>query len=403
MKNRRNSVDSPQREGTSLFWSLQIGGWLLFAAAVALGRIGEWSFAFVVAIDWSLAALGFVTTLGLGAVYSRIPAARIPLRRLLGIALLGSYMGSLFWTATYHVYMNRMASTIASALLGEPVQIGSGAPLLDNAVYNTLILLAWSVLYFGIQYYRALQQERERALRAEAEAHQAQLQMLAYQLNPHFLFNALNSLRAMIDEDRNRARRMVTELAGFLRYALLERPLQVARLSEELEAIQGYLQIELIRFEERLEVSMDVESTAKQCCVPAFLLHPLVENALKHGSPPVPGTPLRVRLGASVENDRLRVFVANTGSLASLPKIAIPIPEIGSERLLGGGVGLRNVRARLQHLFPGDHRIDVLEESGWVRVMIDIPVRRSAAEIAAEDSEIDRTDHRSALWESVTL
>jgi two-component system LytT family sensor kinase len=364
----------------SLFWTLQVGGWLAFWVAVALGRIGEFSLPLVVVLDGASAALGWVTTLGLWAAYARVRVPGASPGRIVGVSLAGAYLGSLIWTAVFHTYVDAAAPGLLSAWTGEPARSWRRGPLMDNTVYNAAVLLAWSALYFGIRHYGALQDERERALRAEALAHQARLQMLAYQLNPHFLFNALNSLRALIDEDRDRARQMVTELAGFLRYALLERPLQVARLADELEAVEGYLQIERIRFEDRLDVAVAVEPEAARCVVPAFLLHPLVENALKHGVPAAPGTPLRVRLGASVEEGRLRIVVENTGSLRPREWTGSPLPPDGGAGEASAGVGLRNVGARLRQLFPDRHRVEVAEEDGWVRVRVEIPA------LASEDA-----------------
>jgi LytS/YehU family sensor histidine kinase len=237
------------------------------------------------------------------------------------------------------------------------------APVLDNTVYNTLTLVAWSTLYVGLLYRDMLQAQRDSALRAAAEARDAQLRMLAYQLNPHFLFNTLNSLRAMIDEDRDRARDMVTELARFLRYALVDRPLHLAPLREEVAAVRGYLAIEAIRFEDRLDVRVEVTPAAAECRVPAFLLNPLVENAIKHGRPSHPGAPLRVRLHAGVAAGRLEIVVESSGTLDE---------RAGPERSRGG-IGLRNVRERLEHHYPGSHRFALEGGAALVRVTIDIP------------------------------
>jgi LytS/YehU family sensor histidine kinase len=228
-----------------------------------------------------------------------------------------------------------------------------------------------------MQYNTALLEQREQALRAVAAARDAQLRMLAYQLNPHFLFNTLNSIRALINEDRQRARDMVTALSGYLRYALVERPLHVALLEEEVASVRGYLAIEQVRFEERLVVRMEIEPAALRCEVPAFLLNPLVENAVRHGTAGTSGAPLELRIEARVvEPDRLRLVVENTGHWAS----ARQATSGGDNRDrndddLPGGVGLANVRARLAALHPGNHRIEITEEDGRVRVVVELPVQ----------------------------
>jgi LytS/YehU family sensor histidine kinase len=198
--------------------------------------------------------------------------------------------------------------------------------------------------------------------------------MLAYQLNPHFLFNTLNSIRALINEDRERAREMVTALSGYLRYALLERPLHVALLEEEVASVRGYLAIERVRFEERLDARVDVEPAALRCEVPAFLLNPLVENAVKHGAAGTAGAPLVLQVEARlVEPDRLRLVVENTGHWEGARTHTSATSE--GDDGLPGGVGLANVRARLAMLHPADHRIEIDETEGRVRVVVELPAR----------------------------
>jgi two-component system sensor histidine kinase AlgZ len=167
---------------------------------------------------------------------------------------------------------------------------------------------------------------------------------------------------------------MVTALAGYLRYALVERPLHVALLEEEVESVRGYLAIEQARFEERLDARMEIEPAALRCEVPAFLLNPLVENAVRHGAAGAAGAPLALRVEARlVEPDRLRLVVENTGRWATARTIA-PAAGEGSDGL-PGGVGLANVRARLDALHPDEHRIDIEEVDGRVRVVVELPAR----------------------------
>src|SRR5687768_16769276 len=198
--------------------------------------------------------------------------------------------------------------------------------------------------------------------------------MLAYQLNPHFLFNTLNSIRALFNEDRQRAREMVTALSGYLRYALVERPLHVALLEEEVASVRGYLGVERVRFEERLDARMEIEPAALRCEVPAFLLNPLVENALRHGAASTASAPLVLRVEARlVEPDRLRLVVENTGRWEGRRTAAPGDDDDGDS--LPGGVGLANVRARLAALHPADHRIEIAEADGRVRVLVELPAR----------------------------
>jgi two-component system, LytTR family, sensor kinase len=363
-----------QRSPTG-FWRLQVGGWFAFAAAMSIGRAGEFPRPVIAMVEWPFALLGFCTTLILARVFVRLGLGTDSSARMLSLIALVSYGGGMLWTASFHTYLHHVAIPLISVLSPDYAIPFRRGPVLDNTVYNTLTLLAWSTLYVGLSYRDALFEQQARALRAVAEARDAQLQMLAYQLNPHFLFNTLNSVRALIDEDRDRARLMVTELARFLRYALVDRPLHLARLSEEIDALRGYLAVELVRFEDRLEVRLEVEPAAADCLVPAFLLNPLVENALKHGVPASGGRPLRVLIDARLtSHGTLAIVVENSGRLGK-PVVRPTAILDGDPALLNehGGLGLRNVRSRLEHLFPGRHRFELEQAGDLVRVSMELP------------------------------
>lgn len=357
-----HTPEASLRRSPTGFWRLQVGGWLAFAAAMSLGRAGEFPAPVIALVEGPFALLGFVTTLIMARVFVRLDLGTDSSARMLVLIALVSYGGGTLWTAGFHTYLHQVAIPLMPLVSPEWEVPFRRGPMLDNTVYNTLTMVAWSTLYVGLSFRDALFEQQARALRAVAEARDAQLQMLAYQLNPHFLFNTLNSVRALIDEDRNRARLMVTELARFLRYALVDRPLHLARLSEEIDALRGYLAVESIRFEDRLEVSVEVDPAAADCLVPAFLLNPLVENALKHGVPAASGSPLRVSIDARLTGQgTLAIAVENSGQLG--------------DATVSGGIGLRNVRARLEHLFPGRHRFELEQVGDVVRVSMELPAK----------------------------
>ena len=225
------------------------------------------------------------------------------------------------------------------------------------ALDYAMTLAAWSAVYFGVNYWRAWQAERENSLRAAALANQAQLEMLRYQVNPHFLFNSLNSIRASIEDEDAPARQMVTHLAEFLRHSLQTGAANEVPLSEEISAAQNYLAIEKARFEERLNIAFDIDPAARDFPVPCYLLNPLIENAVKHGLNGSPDS-LQIRVSGRVEDKVLHLEVANTGSVRKHSQ--------------GFGIGLENVRRRLEKLFPGQSDFRLFEENGWVRARIEI-------------------------------
>jgi len=355
------------------FWVAQIGGWVAYASALFLTFLPsmEPGRRLAVLANKELRAIvGIVLSLGLLQLYRRVVPEPEVNGRVVAIALIASVVTGI---AGYFVH--------AAIMVGVGLQ-PSFAIFLDVTAPRSILefvfaFLVWSAAYFGVLIWRRSQEREREAIEARRLAQEAQLQMLAYQLNPHFLFNALTSIRAMIDEDRGRARHMVTELAAFLRHALVERALHTTTLAAELEALRGYLAIEQIRFEERLAIETQVDRAAESCAIPAFLIHPLLENAIKHGTRDRGEGPLRVRLAATVMGDMLRVEVWNTGSLG---RGASPDarPELGltesSPNGSGGtGIGVRNVRERLARLFPGRHRFELTDERGWVRALVEMP------------------------------
>lgn len=206
------------------------------------------------------------------------------------IAVVGpivSYVGALVWTAAYNTYLRGVAPALASLIDTQPVPPLQRGTLLDGAVYYWVILLGWSALYFWLQYYAALQEERMQVLRAEALAHQARLQALRYQLNPHFLFNALNGISTLVTEVRTKeATAMIAQLSDFLRLTLENDGAAEVPLADEVEFVRRYLDIEPVRFGERLRVRIDVESGVLSAAVPALVLQPLVENAVRYAVTP---------------------------------------------------------------------------------------------------------------------
>jgi two-component system, LytTR family, sensor kinase len=370
--------DGARPRGARGFLLLNVGGWLLFGAAVMIGWLEQYPWDVVLVITPAFILMGFLLSLVLGLAYDRLGVGPASFGRALAISVAGSYAAAVVWTAAFYYYQHFVAGIIHSLIVGAPSSLSFPSDwILDGTLDNSLPLFGWSLVRLGLQYNTALREQREQALRAAAAARDAQLRMLAYQLNPHFLFNTLNSIRALINEDRQRAREMVTALSGYLRYALVERPLHVALLEEEVASVRGYLAIEQVRFEERLDARMEVEPAALRCEVPAFLLNPLVENALKHGAAGVAGAPLVLRVEARlVAPDRLRLVVENTGGWAGARATARAAGEGGDG--LPGGVGLANVRARLAALHPGEHRIEIQESDGRVRVVVELPARERA-------------------------
>jgi two-component system, LytTR family, sensor kinase len=329
----------------SPFWTAQLLGWGTYAAAKYP----------VSSAPLLLVGIGAALTLPLRGLYRRLRTRGVSQPVTIGIAVVASFALANVWLLIYD-----------GLLVWFGVLQFEGWSDYSKAVLNKApVLLAWSALYLGLKHRQDLVAERERSLQATTWARDAQLEMLRYQLQPHFLFNALNSLRALIGEDPARAREMVTELSGFLRYSLLPAGTDDVPLAEELASVRRYLAIEQVRFESRLRVRFDVDPGAEARRVPSFLLHPLAENAIKYGVRTSPG-PMALVVTARVKEERLVIEIANTGRWLG------DGADRGQPMESGAGVGLANVRQRLERLYPGRHRFEVGQDDGWVRARIEI-------------------------------
>ena len=302
---------------------------------------------------------GLLLSTALGALYWTVGLRRrAPLWQGLSIVA-GGVAGGLLW---YQVkawgvdWVNPFIAPITGVTALRP---GEGS-ILSSLPAFPIVLLAWSGLYLGLAQWYAQQRQERRLLRADAAAQRAQLRMLRYQLNPHFFFNALNTIGALADENPQRVKTAVRELSGFLRYTLLDDEDLDAPLHDEVAAAEHYLAVEKIRFEDDLQVTVDLEEAAGRRVVPSFLVLPLVENAVKHG-PYTSPMPLCIRLTGTVTDETLVVEVANTGHWRE--------SEASAD---GTGTGLDNVRRRLEAQHPDRHRLTVREDDGWVRVRIEI-------------------------------
>ncbi|NBB84954.1 MAG: histidine kinase [Bacteroidetes bacterium] len=341
------------------FWTLHLTGWGAYgliwylASLPGYATLGASPAIAAVRVGYYV-AIGALLTLAFRPLFRRLWRRDAALVTLLPIVAGCALLGTVVWIMLFE--------GVKWPMDAPPFQGASVWAFARPYVSNVLVLLAWSALYFGIKYQRDLQRHQTRTLRAETLAREAQLDMLRYQLNPHFLFNTLNTLRALISDDNRRARRIVTELADFLRYSLLEVNAPTVPLREEIEVTRTYLAIEKIRFEERLQIHISIDPSVESKRVPPFLVHSLVENAVKHGMATSP-RPLRLRLVAEPIPDGIQIEVANTGHLSDPSANGAP-PSTG--------IGLKNVRQRLDQLFPDRNALALTESDGWVRARVTI-------------------------------
>ena len=236
--------------------------------------------------------------------------------------------------------------------------------LFGSLVLVFVLLAAWTGLYFGINYYLLLEEQIDQRRALENQASAAQLAMLRYQLNPHFLFNTLNSISTLVlIEERERANAMLARLSSFLRYTLSNEPTARVPLAKEIETMKSYLAIEKMRFEERLRPHFRIGAEAAGALLPSLILQPLIENAIKYAvTPSEDGADIFVT--AEREGESVRITVADSGAGGAV------MTESNST-----GVGLANTRERLLAAYGAAHGFETkTNEKGGFSVVLQIPL-----------------------------
>jgi signal transduction histidine kinase len=338
-----------QALGWGFFWALQSVYVLGFAQGEdARNPVGT------VAIITMVAAEGLLLT-----HYSRRLIARWGWKHLgwrkLGPRLLGlSTAQALVWSVVGYGY-----SIALCKLTGTPWPSKYGPVLLVviSWINGTSLLAGWHCIYFFYHLFDRFNRSEIERLRLAATVKESELRALKSQVNPHFIFNSLNSLRALIDEDPARARQSVTQLANLLRYSLQSGQLETVPFEDELRVVNDYLALEQVRHEERLRVRLDIAPETLTLPIPPMLLQTLVENAVKYGisSQPEGG---EIAIIARRENDSLKLQVTNPGALA-----AAADASARSRSAASTGVGLKNAANRLRLLFGERATLQLRAES----------------------------------------
>jgi two-component sensor histidine kinase len=226
----------------------------------------------------------------------------------------------------------------------EKKKISVVGEIADQAANGYFFFCSWAALYLALCYAARLGAVERRAAQLQAAAQSAELRALRYQVNPHFLFNTLNSLSSLVMTDRrDQAEQMILNLATFFRTSLTGDPTEDVQLAEEIQLQRLYLDIEAVRFPERLAVAIDLPATLERACVPGLILQPLVENAVKYGVSRS-RRPVTIRIRAQEQQGKLQLIVEDDGE------------PVGEDGVHGTGVGLRNVRDRLAARYGAEGR-----------------------------------------------
>lgn len=326
-------------------WRVLAAGWGVFAVIDVMTRLRLYEDAAVaLGVSLLLDPLIFLLAAGLFLAHDRLGfEGRITWRALpwiLGLSLAASGMVVLVGS----LIRSRFGLGMAGWGPGEAVAI--------IMVHYFLIFTIWSLVCFWIKAEIARQAEAERALEAEGQALRTELQRLRLQLDPHFLFNALNGIGEEIPEHPKAALAMLRDLSTFLRQSLTGMDVTIATVAAEAEALASYLRVQEARFGARLTARVEFDAVAGRQPIPSFLLQPLVENAIKHGRRE---PRLEIAVAIRAEGDALHIAVTNTGAL---------VPAAVTEGRTG--IGLANIRRRLALHYPGRHAFTLAEAGGQV-------------------------------------
>jgi signal transduction histidine kinase len=341
-----------------LFWILQSCGWIAFGLAMF-----RWGLDFMSARDALvnkvlLVSLGFTLTCLFRLLFREFRKhVHTPVLAVVCI-LVVAFVGAAAWSEIHSWLFQAYSSLIET---GE-FEVELVSIPLGTLLYDGFVLFAWSLLYFVINNWIDLEDQRKRALKAEATAHAARLRALQSQIEPHFLFNALNAISTLVVEGRSvDATRMIARLSEFLRLTLAASDTPEISVADELHFARLYLEIEQVRFGQRLRVTIDAQPEAMGGLVPALVLQPLVENAVKHGVLRLEEGGL-VQISAVRRKDTLRLAVVDNG--------------VGITKDPAHGIGLSNTIHRLRELYRDRAQFSLRSHiKGGAEVILEIPFR----------------------------
>ncbi|HVQ08799.1 MAG TPA: histidine kinase [Allosphingosinicella sp.] len=337
------------------FWILQSVGWAGYFVLRTLSNIANENVGRYIIHNALLTAAGYSITLLMAAAY----------RRLIKMRPAYTWVGTILIVAIAAAGFSAI-ETWSYATFVNPGFTPEGMRFFGAILFTVSLLIAWSALYYSINFYILLEEQSDRLLRLESQASNAQLAMLRYQLNPHFLFNTLNSISTLVLlKQTDRANAMLSRLSSFLRYTLVNESTGTVTLAQEIETLKLYLDIEKMRFEDRLRAHFHIDKRVMEAHLPSLLLQPLIENAIKYAvTPQEEGADISVE--ARLQTERVLITVSDTGPGTDA------LYNVRAEQ--STGVGLANIRDRLAQAYGDNHRFETQSDiTGGFRVFIDIP------------------------------
>ncbi|MCK9540761.1 MAG: histidine kinase [Novosphingobium sp.] len=351
------------------FWRLQLAGWsgaMLLRTMSSLANAQPLSFLVLVLIA---TITGFSISLVLAVIYRQL----ITKRPLVTWGLTALVL-------PFAVALHAFIDAWVIGLYRSDSEAGFAQLFIGVFYLDATLLGAWTALYYAVNFFLQVEEQNDRLIRLETQATSAQLAMLRYQLNPHFLFNTLNSISTLVLlKQTEPANAMLSRLSSFLRYTLINEPSGRVTVAKEIETLKLYLDIERMRFEDRLRTTFRVDPATEALLLPSLLLQPLVENAIKYAvSPQESGA--EITIATQLVGQMLRITVSDTGpglQTSSADNRLSGVTFDGGEPV-STGVGLANIRDRLAQAYGDEHRFETVDppEDGFA-VVIEIPAERA--------------------------
>jgi two-component system, LytTR family, sensor kinase len=337
-----------------LYWTLQIGGWTFYVIAqIVLSILLSSSQTISVQRILFFIYEGFLCLLlshGFRYLIIRWRWMGLELTRLIPSVVLSVFLLGVI------IYFIRVPISISLDLFNPRIAF-SIETILSGIITYAIFFFLWSSLYFIYNYFESY----NKSLRLEASIKEIELSNLKSQLNPHFIFNALNSIRALVDENPTKSKLAINQLSSILRNSLVTEKRGLTSFDDELKVVKDYLGLESIRFEERLKTEFDIHPESNGFMVPPLMIQTLVENGIKHGISKLTEGGI-IQLKTKVEDDHLKIFIRNSGRF-----------------VLNGnrketGLGLENTRQRLRLIYGEEASFRILTENdNFVLTEIIIP------------------------------
>jgi two-component system LytT family sensor kinase len=345
------------KKSTKYYWWCQFGGWafvavtMIFFASTFDRKIDSKFLERIAVIVFS----GILTTHLFRAAIHRLNWLLIPIEKVLPKLLIGIVVVS-----AVNSFIQITMADILGIVYEAKKKLDFSTRLLASTMDNGLFIAPWTIIYYFYHYIEKSRKQQFDTLKLEALVKELELKTIKAHINPHFIFNALNSIRALIDENPSRARTAITELSNILRSSMQAEKLETVTFEKELNIVKDYLALEHIRFEDRLRIEYDIDEDTLNQPIPPMMLQTLVENAIKHGiSKQVSGG--SVKITSDFKDAFHELVIENTGSL--------------NGEMNGDGFGLSSTKNRLQLLFGEKANFDIKEINGnTVEATVLIPV-----------------------------